>query len=54
MIIDEQQTVTYWRVFFHDGKEPLLGIIKDASELRLVSCPHSATEPSFTPARSII
>lgn len=49
-----QQTVHYWRVFFEDGKQPLLGIIKDASELRLVSCPHSETQPGFKPARSII
>jgi hypothetical protein len=49
-----QQTVNYWRVFFDDGKQPLLGIIKDALELRLVSCPHTEAEPRFTPARSII
>lgn len=49
-----QQTVNYWRVFFTDGKQPLLGIIKDASELRLVSCPHAESEPGFTPGRSIM
>jgi hypothetical protein len=49
-----QQTVNYWRVFFDDSKQPLLGIINDALELRLVSCPHTETEPRFTPARSII
>jgi hypothetical protein len=37
-----------------DGKQPLLGIIKDASELRLMSCPHTETEPRFTLARPIV
>jgi hypothetical protein len=31
-----QETVNYWRVFFEDGKQPLLGIIKDEAELPML------------------
>ena len=47
-----QRTVNYWRVFFDNGKESSLGIIKNRSDLRLVSCPHTEGEPGFTPSRS--
>jgi hypothetical protein len=49
-----QQTVNSWRVYFNDGKQPLLGMFKNREELRLVSCPHTEGEPRFTPARSIM
>jgi hypothetical protein len=49
-----KQTVNYWRVIFTDGKQPLYGIIKDGTELRLVSCPHAPSEPGFYPERSIM
>ncbi len=49
-----QETVNYWRAYFEDGVQPLLGIIKDEAELRLVTCPHTEGEPGFAPARSIM
>lgn len=49
-------SVNYWRIFFEDGKQPLLGIIKDRSEMRLIRCPHNEDDggPRFIPERGIM
>jgi len=41
----------YWRVWFSDGQKPPLGIFKDESELRLITCPHTDSGPGFVPER---
>jgi hypothetical protein len=50
-----QTTVTHWRVFFGDGKQPILAIVNDRAQLRLVRCPHTDEgEPRIVPARGIM
>jgi hypothetical protein len=45
---------TRWRVYFADGEKPLVKLFLNKEELRLVKCPHEATEPGFYPSRSIL
>lgn len=49
-------SVNYWRILFEDGGQPLLAIIKERSEMRLVKCPHreDAGGPRFVPERGIM
>jgi hypothetical protein len=46
-------SINYWRVIFTDGKQPLYQIVKEPTEIRVVSCPHSDPEPGFYPDRPI-
>jgi len=43
-----------WRVYFSDGKEPVMKYFKNVDELRLIKCPHESTVPGFVPSRSIM
>jgi hypothetical protein len=45
-----------WRVYFSDGKTPLMKYFKcdELDQLRLVKCPHEPVEPGFVPSTSIM
>jgi len=43
-----------WRVYFSDGKEPIMKYFKNVNELRLIRCPHKSAEPGFVPSGSIM
>ena len=49
-------SVNYWRIFFDDGKQPLLQIVKERSGIRLVRCPHDEDSGGlrFVPERRIM
>ena len=52
--VDEQEQTTRWRVFFSDGKRPLVKYFLNEADLRLVICPHSDSDPRFVPSRGIM
>jgi hypothetical protein len=52
--LGKEQIPTAWRVLFSDGKSPLIQYFNNGSELSLVSCPHSESDPGFVPDRGII
>jgi hypothetical protein len=54
LLVDGQEQTTQWRVFFSDGKQPLLQYFSDEAGLRLIRCPHSNTTPAFVPERGIM
>lgn len=49
---EERQAGALWRVFFSDGKQPILDYY-GPDALELVHCPHAALEPGFVPTRGI-
>jgi len=49
-----QQQTTQWRVWFSDGKQPLLQYFSNEADLRLIKCPHSDSGPAFVPERGIM
>jgi hypothetical protein len=53
-IVGQEQIPNQWRVFFSDGKEPLLKSFKKEDEIRLIKCPHPRREPGFYPGRPIM
>ena len=50
---EERQAGALWRVFFSDGKQPILDYYGQ-DVLELVNCPHTELEPGFRPARGIM
>lgn len=53
-VLGKEQIPNLWRVFFSDGKTPLLQYFKNEVELRLIECPHANPEPGFVPERGIM
>lgn len=53
-IVNGQETPTHWRVHFSDGQEPVMKTFMNESELCLVTCPHTGSEPGFYPADPIM
>ena len=51
--VDEQQQTTRWRVFFSDGKRPLVKYFLNEADLRLVTCPHLDITSGFVPSLGI-
>ncbi len=45
--VDEQLQTTRWRVFFSDGKRPLVKYFLSETDLGLVTCPHSDCGPEI-------
>jgi hypothetical protein len=53
-VVGQEQIPNQWRVFFSDGKVPLVQHFNDEKDLRLLKCPHSDPEPGFVPERGIM
>lgn len=49
------QTAQRWRVYFTDGKEPLIKYFLKEGDLRVTRCPHiEPTEPRFVPSEPLM
>lgn len=50
------QEPNLWRVYFFDGKEPIMKYFKatELDKLQLVKCPHVDAAPGLYPAKSIM
>jgi hypothetical protein len=52
-IAQGRETPNLWRVFFSDGKVPLMKYFKKEGELRLIKCPHRGSETAIYPERPL-
>ena len=53
-VLGQEPVPNLWRVFFSDGKTPLMQYFKKEEELRLIECPHDAPQSGFVPERGIM
>jgi hypothetical protein len=53
-IVHGQEVVSRWQVHFSDGKDPVIKLFLNESDIRLIACPHQPSEPGFYPADSIM